>query len=276
MVELIGISQYDLWQDIWDHCARILSCFSPKASVWLTGWLVFQLFSPSFFTMLQTRLGLPHPLIASISQCVCTHFINVTSVHLLCCVHGNECTCTHDAIYDTFNAIAQNVDFHVGRNTFTFVSFNHIPLLLSMNWHCVHQRWNLHPNWYCLCWSNTNIFTLLILCNSKICCLQSNSSQKKKLSQPTPHWSFPPFNNWSLWMSRQTSWCVFTWLCQCHVALQKAKRPSSFCLGYFFSSKNLNYITKDTSILHLKLGDSDRSSYFPTSTPSRCTPHHHG
>jgi hypothetical protein len=56
----------------------------------------------------------------------------------------------------------------------------------------------------------------------------------------------------------------------------KGIRPSSFCLGYFSPSKNFNYTAKDANILHLKLDDSNRSSYFLTSTPSKRTPHHHG
>jgi hypothetical protein len=36
-------------------------------------------------------------------------------VHLLLCVHDNECIGTHDAICNTFVAIAQDVSFHVGQ-----------------------------------------------------------------------------------------------------------------------------------------------------------------
>jgi hypothetical protein len=35
-------------------------------------------------------------------------------IHLLRCVHSNECTRTHDAIHDIFATIAQDVGFHVG------------------------------------------------------------------------------------------------------------------------------------------------------------------
>ncbi len=61
------------------------------------------------------RLGLPHPSIASIPQCVCTHPINLMDIHLLCCTHSNKCTRTHDVIHNTFVAIAQDVGFHVGQ-----------------------------------------------------------------------------------------------------------------------------------------------------------------
>ncbi len=51
---------------------------------------------------------------------------------------------------------------------------------------------------------------------------------------------------------------------------------SSFYLGHFSLSKSFDHITKDVSVFHLKLGGSRRFNYFPTSTPSRHTSHHHG
>jgi hypothetical protein len=60
-------------------------------------------------------LEIPHPLIVGIPRCVCTHPIDPMGIHLLRCVHNNERTRTHDAIHDTFAAIAQNVGFHMGR-----------------------------------------------------------------------------------------------------------------------------------------------------------------
>jgi hypothetical protein len=35
-------------------------------------------------------------------------------IHILCCVHDNELTWTHDVIHDTFVAIMWGVGFHVG------------------------------------------------------------------------------------------------------------------------------------------------------------------
>jgi hypothetical protein len=70
---------------------------------------------------------------------------------------------THDVVHDTFVVITWNVDFPCGTRTITHIFFNHIPLFLSMNWHCAHQRWNSHPNWCCHCWSNISGFTLPIL-----------------------------------------------------------------------------------------------------------------
>jgi hypothetical protein len=67
------------------HCAQMLSCFGPRVSAWLITWLVFptfQLSSPFFSTMLWMWLGLPHPSIVGIPQCVCTHLINLMVIHL--------------------------------------------------------------------------------------------------------------------------------------------------------------------------------------------------
>jgi hypothetical protein len=75
------------------HCARILSCFGPRASVWLINQLIFpafQLYSLIFCTSLWTRLRPPHPSIASIPRCVWTHPIDPMGIHLLRCAHGNE------------------------------------------------------------------------------------------------------------------------------------------------------------------------------------------
>ncbi len=83
------------------HHAQILSCFGPGASTWLTTRLIFPTFwlsSPIFFTTLHTRLGLPHPSIAGILQCVCTHPIDPMGIHLLHYVHNKKRTKTHDAI----------------------------------------------------------------------------------------------------------------------------------------------------------------------------------
>jgi hypothetical protein len=91
----------------------------------------------------------------------------------------------------------------------------------------------------------------------------------------TPHWSIPPLNNWDIWMFTQTNICIFTWLCQCHLKLERTKRPSSFYLGNLSSSKNFNHIVKVARIFHRKLGDNYRPSYFPTSTPLRHTSYHH-
>jgi hypothetical protein len=44
-----------------------------------------------------------------------THPINRMGIHFLCCVHGNEHIGTHDVVPNTFDAIVQNVGFHMGR-----------------------------------------------------------------------------------------------------------------------------------------------------------------
>jgi hypothetical protein len=73
------------------------------------------------------RLGLPHPSIVSILQCVCAHPIDLMGICFLHYVRSNECTGTHDEIRDTFVAIAQDVGFHMKReqlHAFTSTTFN--------------------------------------------------------------------------------------------------------------------------------------------------------
>jgi len=117
------------------HHARILSCFNPRVSTWLTTQPIFptfQLSSPSFFTTFRTQLGLPHLSIVNILWCMCTHPIDATSVHLLRCTHNNEHTGTHDVIHDTFVVIAKDVDFHVG--------WKQLHTLPSTTFHSFHQE----------------------------------------------------------------------------------------------------------------------------------------
>jgi hypothetical protein len=96
-----------------------------------------------------------------------------------------------------------------GMGTTICTFFNHIPLLSLMSWHCVHQRQNLHPSRCCHYQSNTSKFISLILCNLKIYYLRNNSSQRKELLWLTPHWSFPPFSNWGVWMSTNKLMCSY-------------------------------------------------------------------
>jgi len=53
------------------------------------------------------------------------------------------------------------------------------------------------------------------------------------------------------------------------------KGPPLYVFDTFSSSKNFNYVAKDASIPHLKLGGSGKHSYFPTSTPSGHNPPFH-
>ncbi len=72
---------------------QILSCSSLGVGVWFIIQPIFptfQLSSPLFSIALQTQLRLPHPLIASLPQCVCTHPIGHIGMHLLCCAHDNK------------------------------------------------------------------------------------------------------------------------------------------------------------------------------------------
>jgi hypothetical protein len=99
------------------HHAQTLSCSNLGVGAWFIvqpNFPNFWLFSPFFSMTLRTQLELPHPSIASLPWCVCTHLIDPMGIHLLHCAHGNERMGTHDAVCNTFVAIAQDVGFHVG------------------------------------------------------------------------------------------------------------------------------------------------------------------
>jgi len=106
----------------------------------------------------------------------------------------------------------------------------------------------------------------------------SNAFQAKEMNYCNQH----P-NDQFFPLAIEIFWClhkhVDVFLHECANAIWSLKRPKGppfFCFGYFSSSKNFNYVAKDANIFHLKLGNNNRPSYFPTSTPWRHTPHHHG
>ncbi len=131
-----------------------------------------------------------------------------------------------------------------GTKTMTCTSLNHVPFFSLTSWHYVHERWNFHPSRCCHYQSNTNGFMSWILFNLRICCLRSNSSQRKELSWQTPHLSFLPFSNWGVWMFRQLSWCAFTRLCLNAVWNFKGpERPPFYVLVIFFIKQGIANIS---------------------------------
>jgi hypothetical protein len=85
--------------------------------------------------MFRTWVGLPHPSIANIPQCVCTHPIDPMGIHLLDCVNGNKRIGAHDAIHDTFATIAWDVGFYEG--------WKLLHVLLSTTFNFFHWRINI-------------------------------------------------------------------------------------------------------------------------------------
>ncbi len=206
---------------------------------------------------------------------MCTHSIDPMGIHMLHCAHGNEHI--RNSWCSLWHLCWHRVRFWFPRGTkvITCTSFNHIQFLSSTNRHCIHQKWHLHFSRCCHCQPNVSKFISSILHNSRIHCLQCGSSQRNELFQSTPHRSILPISNWNIWTFTQTSRCVFRQLCQCHLELEMVRKPSSFCLGYFFSTKFFNHITKNVNIFHFKSGNNCRPSYFLISTPLGHTFHHH-
>jgi hypothetical protein len=57
--------------------------------------------------------------------------------------------------------------------------------------------------------------------------------------------------------------------------VSKGQKTLLFLSWLFFSSKSFKFVAKNT-ILHLKSGNNNKPSYFPTSILSKYTPNHHG
>jgi hypothetical protein len=62
---------------------------------------------------------------------MCTHPIDPMDIHLLGCAYGNECTKTHDVVYNTF------VGFHMEWEQL-HAFFNRVQLLSSTSQHYIH------------------------------------------------------------------------------------------------------------------------------------------
>ncbi len=170
------------------HHAQILSCLGTRVGAWFIIrpiFSTFQLSSPIFSTTLWMWLGLAHPSITSLPQCVCTHPIDPMGIHFLCCAHGNECMGTHDAIHNTFVIIVWDVGLYMGQEQL------HALPLAKLNSFC----W-----WINIVFNKDAIRTLIdiVITNplhvdlppqfcTRICYFQYNSNQRKELLQLTPH-----------------------------------------------------------------------------------------
>ncbi len=232
----------------------------------------FQVSSPIFSTTLQTWLRLPHPSITRLPN-VCAHIpltLWVSTSYVAPMVIS-----TQGPMMQFVTLLSPLCEMSISmwdENNYMCFFQPHSIFPIDESALCS-IRWNSHFSWCCHSWPNLCRSTSLILHNSKNCYLWCSSSQRKELPWSTPHRPICPFNNWSIWMFKQIGQYVLTWLCQYYFEHNRAKRPSSFYLSYFSLSKNFNYITKDASILHLKLGSSNKPSYFSTSTPLEHTSH---
>jgi hypothetical protein len=112
---------------------------------------------PFFSTMLWTRFGLPHPSIIGIPRCMCTHPIDAMSVHLLHCAMAMS---AQELMmqFATLCCHYTRCQLPCGTIITTRTSFNHVPLLSSTSWNCVHQKWNSHPSRRCHCQPNERIY----------------------------------------------------------------------------------------------------------------------
>jgi hypothetical protein len=228
--------------------------------------------------MLWRWLGLPHLSIANILWCVCTHPINVISVHLLCCTTSNEHMGTHDAICDTFVVITRDVDFHV--------KWKQLHALLSTTFHSFH--W-----WVDIMLTKDGIHTLVnvVIANPTwVDLLHQSYATKKFVTFEIIQVKEKSYHDWHpidhfLILTIEMFGCLNkqadVFLHDCLNAMWNFKRLEGLYLSVWvtFCCQKISITLQrmlDASILHLKSSDSNSSHYFPSSTPSRHTSHHYG
>jgi len=156
--------------------------------------------------------------------------------------------------------------------TTTCASFNHVQLFLSTSQHCVQQRWHSHS------------IDIIIIDPTRAnflrwsCTIQgfvtSNVAQTKEKNYHNQH-----FIDQFLPLGIEVFGClhkqVDVFLQDCANAIWSSKGPKGlfFSILVVFLYQNIfNYVTKDASIFHFKLGNSGRLSYFPIFHPFRTHP----
>jgi hypothetical protein len=244
-----------LFNKIFETCySQILPCSRLRTNVWFITQLVFFTFWLSFLVFATTlrMQGLPHPSIACMPWCVCTHPIDPMGIHLLRCVHSNEHIKTHDGICDTFVTSVRDVNFHVGwkqLHALPSTTFNS-----SCRWvDVVFTKYGIHtlvdviivnPTWTDLLpWScRTRGF------------VAPNAIQAKEKSYHNWH----PIDQFFP-LAIEVFGClhkhadVFLHYCANAIwSLKALEGPHFFYLGHFSLSKKFNHITKDANVLHLK------------------------
>jgi len=165
--------QHIFRQNIWSPSCPNFIMFWPTIYAWFTTrliFLTFRLFSSIFYIVFHMRLGLP-PSFNCRHTLMCMHTSHQPYGYpllMLCSwqqTHWNPwCKLQH------FCRHCARCLFSRGTRTITYVSFNHIQLLLLMSRHCAYQIWHLHLSQRCHCRPNVSEFTSSILCNSRICC----------------------------------------------------------------------------------------------------------
>lgn len=98
------------------HWACLRSFAGPSVGVWLFIRLIilcFHFLSNVFSFVLQTKLGLPHPLVLRLTHYICGLPLDLVGIHFLCYAHGGEKTASHDVVWDAFVSVTRDARFHV-------------------------------------------------------------------------------------------------------------------------------------------------------------------
>jgi len=211
--------------------------------------------------------------IACFLQCVCTHPIDLTSIHFLCYTHGNKCTKTYDIICNIFSIIVWDVRFHMGwKHYMRFFQVYSTPLIDEST--LCSRKMKFALKWCCHYRPNPCKKKIHDLVQFKdLLSLMQLKPKKRAIVTNTPliYSSFQQLKYLDVYIVGE---CVFMWFCSCHLERQRARRPSSSCLDYFSSSKNVNYIAKDVSTFYFKSAHNvSLTTYWLP--PLHDTPHHH-
>jgi hypothetical protein len=147
---------------------RLHLCANPRASAWLLVHPTTPTFclSPTHFLIsLHTHIGLPHPMMAHLSQCHYGHTIDDLGTHLLWCSYGSEHTTTHNK----FSGCYCNNCF----GKWSTCSKGGLPPFPSphpmMNRYPYHQRQLLDLHGHHHCWFNSHIYGAMSTDNNHTC-----------------------------------------------------------------------------------------------------------
>ncbi len=128
------------------HWVQLRSYACLGSGAWFFACLIIPSFKMAFDILsltLCTRLNLPHPIVHSLSQCLCSQLIDSTRIHLLCYDHWGEHIVVHDVVQDYFASIASDVRFHVSREQ-THVPQHHVSSRHNASEYCAYSRWHFH------------------------------------------------------------------------------------------------------------------------------------
>jgi len=125
------------------HWVCLRSYVRPSVGAWSfvhLAILCFHLALDVFSFVLWTKLGLPHPLVLSLTHCIYSQLWNPMGIHLLHYAHGGKRTCYLGCF--CVHCEKCKVSHLAKANPCSYVAFSSIFSLVG--WHCSINWWHLH------------------------------------------------------------------------------------------------------------------------------------